>query len=234
MIGFPRLAAAPLRLTSRAVSRLVSPVSQGDMEMPRFAVNLAGVATAAITGAAIGAGPVRAEPARYELDPDHTVVAFMAGHVGYSNVLGIFGTVEGGFTYDTETQELSDLEVSVTTDSFDTFNDARDEHVSSDDFLAVETHPTMTFVAPGGEPQSDTEGTVTGELTLLGETNPLTLDVTLNKAEEYPFGHGRFTLGLTARGSLMRSDYGMTYGVENGLVGDEVRLMIETEALRVE
>lgn len=193
-----------------------------------------GTALVTVAAAAIGAAPVWSEPARYELDPEHTVVAFMVGHVGYSNVLGIFATVEGGFTYNTETQELSDLEVTMASDSFDTFLDARDEHVSSDDFLAVETHPTITFTADGGEPASDTQGTVTGELTLLGETNPLTLDVVLNKAEDYPFGHGRFTLGLTARGSLMRSDYGMTYGVENGLVGDEVRIIIETEAMRMD
>ena len=189
------------------------------------------LAAAALALAASGAA---AAPERYEIDPEHTVVSFLVGHVGYASVLGVFLDLEGGFTYDRETRELSDLEVRVATESVETFHEERDEHVRAGDFLDVEAHPVMSFTAEGGEPASDTEGTVTGELTLLGETRPLTLDVTLNKAEDYPFGHGRFTLGLSARGSLKRSDWGMTYAVDNGLVDDEVRLVIETEALRVD
>ncbi|WP_179380782.1 YceI family protein [Jannaschia marina] len=175
-----------------------------------------------------------AEPARYELDPAHTTIAFLVDHIGYAKTLGLFAETSGSFTYDMETQELSDVQVSVVTASVETLNDARDEHVRNADFLNVEAHPEMVFAAEGGTPTGETTGTVEGALTLLGETHPLTLEVTLNKAEAYPFGHQRFTLGLTARGSLMRSDWGMDYGVANGLVGDEVTLIIETEAMRVE
>lgn len=180
------------------------------------------------------APPASAAPERYELDPEHTTVSFLVGHVGYASTLGVFLDIEGGFTYDREARALSELEVAVRTDSVETFHDARDEHVRSGDFLDAEAHPVMTFTAQGGEPENDTAGTVTGELTLRGETRPLTLDVTLNKADVYPFGHGRFVLGLTVRGTLRRSDWGMTYAVENGLVADEVELVIETEAMRVE
>lgn len=176
----------------------------------------------------------QAEPARYELDPAHTTIAFLVDHVGYAATLGLFATVEGGFTYDTETQELSDVQVTVSTDSIETLNDERDKHVRSGDFLAVEDNPEMVFTADAGTPDGDTNGQVAGTLTLLGQSQPLVLDVTLNKAGEYPFGHGRFTLGLSARGSLQRSDWGMDYGVENGLVGDMVTLLIETEAMRMD
>ncbi len=175
-----------------------------------------------------------AEPARYELDPAHTTVAFLVDHVGYAKTLGLFAQTSGSFIYDVETQDLSDVVVAVATPGVGTMDDARDEHVRSGDFLSVEAHPEMIFTATGGTPADQTTGTVTGELTLLGQTHPLTLDVTLNKAEVYPFGHGRFTLGLSARGSLKRSDWGMDYGVANGLVGDEVTLIVETEAMRVE
>ncbi len=173
-----------------------------------------------------------AEPARYEIDPVHTVVSFTVGHVGFSQVLGIFGEVTGGFTWDDETRELSQVEITVATDSVNTFDAARDEHVRAADFLGVADNPLMTFTADGGEAESETSGTVAGELTLLGQTHPLVLDVTLNKEGVYPFGHQKFTLGLSAQGVLNRSDWGMTYGVDNGLVGDEVQVMISTEALR--
>jgi len=115
-----------------------------------------------------------------------------------------------------------------------TDNERRDEHVRGDDFLDAEDHPEIVFEASGGEVTGENAGTVTGDLTILGETRPLTLDVTLNKDAVYPFGHEKRTLGISARGTVVRSEYGMTYAVENGLVGDEVDLVIEFEAIRAE
>ncbi len=183
---------------------------------------------------AIAATPVLAEPHRYELDPTHTTIAFLVDHLGYADTLGAFLEFEGGFTYDMDTRELSNVEITVKTASVESFNEARDNHVRSKDFLDVEAFPVMTFKADSGAPANETTGTVEGNLTLLGQTHPLTLDVTLNKAEKYPFGHGRFTLGISARGTVQRSAYGMAYAVDNGFVGDEVQLIIETEAMRIE
>ncbi|ASP33389.1 YceI family protein [Labrenzia sp. VG12] len=180
------------------------------------------------------AAPALAEPHRYELDPEHTTIAFMVDHLGYADTLGLFLEFEGGFTYDMESRELSDVSITVQSASVNSFNAARDNHVRNKDFLNVETFPVMTFTATGGTPTSDTTGTVEGNLTLLGQTHPLTLEVTLNKAANYPFGHGRFTLGISAKGTVIRSQYGMTYAVDNGFVGDEVQLILETEAMRVE
>lgn len=182
----------------------------------------------------VGALPAMAEPHRYELDPAHTTVAFTIQHLGFADTLGLFGTVSGGFTYDMETQELSDVTVTVQSQSVNTLNEARDNHVRSGDFLAVGEHPSITFTADQGSAETATSGTVDGMLTLLGETRPLTLDVTLVGDGPYPFGHKRFVLGVSARGSLKRSDFGMTYGVDNGLVGDDVEILIETEAMRME
>lgn len=175
-----------------------------------------------------------AEPARFELDPSHTAVFFTVDHIGYAKTLGIFGTVSGEFTYDTVTQDLSDVRVSIDAASVNTFDSARDGHVKNKDFLDVSNHPEITFVATGGTPTGDTAGTVTGDLTILGQTQPVTLDVTLNKAAEYPFGHKRMTLGLSIETSIERSDFGMTYAVGNGLVGDTVDIKIETEAMKMD
>lgn len=186
--------------------------------------------------AALAALPVaaQAEMARYELDPSHTAIYFTIDHVGYAKTLGIFPGVEGSFQYDTETQELRDVTVTIDAASVDTFHDGRNEHVRDADFLDVSNHPEITFTANGGTANSDTEGTVQGELTILGETQPVTLNVTLNKADAYPFGHERFVLGLSMDTSIQRSNFGMTYGVENGLVGDTIDINIETEAMRME
>ena len=176
----------------------------------------------------------QAEPAKYELDPTHTAVYFEVSHIGYAMTLGIFGNVAGTFTYDMETQELSDVAVTIKSASVNTFLEVRDNHVRNKDFLHVEMFPEITFTASGGTPESETSGTVTGDLTLLGITKPVTLAVKLNKAAEYPFGHKRFVLGLSMQGMVKRSEFGMNYAVANGLVGDEVAVRIETEAMKME
>lgn len=187
--------------------------------------------TAGIVLALVSTGAVAA-PKTYKLDPDHTTVAFLVDHLGYSRILGSFFKVEGGFTYDEDTQTLTNLRVTVHSDYVYSAHKARDEHVRGKDFLDAKAHPEMVFTADGGTPESRNSGKVVGQLTLLGQTHPLTLDVTLNKSGVYPFGHKRHTLGISARASLDRSEYGMTYGVAAGMVGDKVDIIIETEAIR--
>lgn len=187
-------------------------------------------AIALSTVLALSASTVVAAPQRYTLDPEHTTVAFLVEHVGYAKTLGHFQEVSGSFTYDDETQQVSDVSITAKTDSVQTNHKARDKHLRSKDFLNVKQHPQMTFTADGTQLQSDGSAELAGSLQLLAETRPLVLSVSLNKAEKYPFGHKRFTLGVSARGALQRSDYGMDYGVANALVGDTVELIIEIEA----
>ncbi len=182
----------------------------------------------------VAASSAHAAPQKFTLDPDHTVVAFTVEHVGYARVLGIFGDVSGTFVYDAETQMLRDVSVTIAAASVDTFHDARNEHVKKGDFLNTSAFPEMTFTAASGNPTGADAGTVTGDLTLLGQTHPVTLNVTLNKSAAYPFGHRRFVLGLSITAEITRSEWGMTYAVENGLVGDTVAIMIETEAMQME
>jgi len=173
-----------------------------------------------------------AAPEKYKIDPSHTVLALLVDHVGFSKVLGRFTEVEGSFTYDDETGELSDLIVEVKSKSFASDNKARDKHVRGKDFLSVKKHPSMSFTTSNSITITDGAGDIEGQFEMLGKTLPLTLQANLNKAAKYPFGHKKFTLGITARGAIERSQYGMDYGVKAGLVGDSVELIIETEAIR--
>jgi polyisoprenoid-binding protein YceI len=90
----------------------------------------------------------------------------------------------------------------------------------------------IRFVAREYKPGDGPTGILHGDLTLLGQTHPVVVAVTLNKAAKYPFGHGKHTLGVSARAKLKRSQWGMGYGVANKMVGDEVELLFEFEALR--
>jgi polyisoprenoid-binding protein YceI len=191
------------------------------------------LALAALIGSA-AVLPARAEMARYDLDPDHVVVAILVNHMGYENVLGTFADVSGHYMFDPETHELGAVEVRVGSASVDTRQDDRNGHVKSGDFLNVSEFPEITFTADGGTATSENEGTVDGTVTILGVSKPLTLHVTLNQIAVYPFGHQKEVVGISARAALKRSEFGMTYGVENGLVGDDVNLIIEAEAIRAD
>lgn len=200
---------------------------------PRRAADapLRGLVLAGALGGTLAAG---AQPARYELDPEHVTIAFLVEHIGYARALGKFLVSSGGFAFDAATGELSDVRVSVATASVDTDHEARDRHLRSGDFLASDEHPEMLFTASGATRTGERTFTITGELTLLGVRRPLTLEATWNKSAPYPIPPRTEVMGVSARGRLARSDFGMSYGVADGLVGDEVEILIELEARRVE
>jgi polyisoprenoid-binding protein YceI len=183
-------------------------------------------------GLTIGAAESKAEPRDFVLDPTHLYITFFVSHIGYSDMAGMFLEAEGGFTYDEEAKELSSAVITVKTDSVFTNHEKRDEHLRNADFLNVKEFPEMTFEFTEAEKISDKEGKVTGDLTLLGVTKPITLDVTFNKAGNYPFGDGHYAIGFDATGSFKRSDFGMSYGVQGDIVGDEIKLVIGAEGIR--
>ena len=203
---------------------------------PFLAQAAAAVMTAAVLYAA-AAGPARAEPRQYVIDPEHFSIAIKVMHIGYADMIGLFVEGEGAFTFDEDSLALSDVKVTIKTASFTTGHQKRDDHVRSADFLNAKEFPEMTFVGKSSERTGDRTGKVHGELTLRGVTKPLTLDIVWNKSGEYPFGGGVFggkpyVIGINATGSLNRSDFGMTYAVDNGLVGNRVDLIFGLEAIR--
>jgi polyisoprenoid-binding protein YceI len=187
------------------------------------------LAAAALLSAA---PPARAEPAAFVLDPEHTSITFFTHHLGFADIAGMFLESEGSFRYDEATQELADVRIAIKTGSVFTNHEKRDEHLRGPDFLNSGEFPEMTFVATQAEKLSDRTGRLTGEVTLLGVTRPMTLEVTLNKSGTYPFGDGHYAIGIDATSALKRSEFGMTYGVDGGWVGDEIRFVIGFEAIR--
>jgi len=183
-------------------------------------------------GIASSAADSKAEPAEFVLDPTHTYIPFFVSHIGYSDLAGMFLESEGTFTYDEEAKELKAATITVKTDSVFTNHEERDKHLRNADFLNTSEFPEMTFVATKAEKLSDNTGKITGDLTLLGVTKPITLDVTFNKAGNYPFGDGHYALGFDATGSFKRSDFSMSYGVDGNIVGDEIKLVIGAEGIR--
>lgn len=183
--------------------------------------------------AALALSPaVMAEPKTFVIDDEHFSIVFEIMHIGYAPVMGMFRKVEGEFVYDEEARELSSGQLVFKSDSVYTNHEKRDNHVRDTDFLNSEEYPEITFTVTDFETTGENTGKVTGDLEMLGQTNPVVLDVTLNKAAVYPFGHEEYTLGISASTTLKRSDWGMTYGLDQNMVGDEVTLRFGFEAIR--
>lgn len=184
-------------------------------------------ASLVLAAALLAATPAAAAPEKYEFDTVHTQIMFAVGHMGYSFSHGKFNKFTGSLNLDLEQPEKSSVEVSIDTASLDLDDQKWNDHLKTPDFFNVEKFPAMTFKSTKVEKTGDNTGKVTGDLTLLGVTKPVTLDVTLNKAAVHPF-YKKNAAGFSATGTLNRSDFGMTYGLPG--VADEVKIMIEVEA----
>lgn len=179
----------------------------------------------------LAASPAQAEPRQFKIDQEHFSVGFLVGHIGFKQQLGMFLKASGEFVWDEVANELHSGEVLIQADSVFTNHERRDRHVRSGDFLNARRHPEIRFTATEWQPADADSGLLRGELSLRGQTHPVTLEVSINRRAEYPFGHQRYTVGMSMRGTIQRSQWGMTYALEDDLVGDEVQLILEFEAI---
>lgn len=173
--------------------------------------------------------PAFAAPVSYKIDPAHTAVAFIVNHIGFSNVIGRFNTVGGDISFDKDAVEKSTVNVTIDSTSIDTNHAKRDEHLRSPDFFNAKEFPKLTFKSTRIEKTGDKTGKLHGDLTMLGVTKPVVLDITFNKDGVSPASKLE-TAGFSARGTVKRTDFGMKYGAP--AVGDDIQLLIEIEAVK--
>lgn len=148
-------------------------------------------------------------PNQWQLDDSHTRVGFSVNHLGFSTTMGHFNDVKGVVNYDVKAPSKTNMSFTIATDSIDTNWDARDEHLKKAEFFNVAKYPTMTFKSTSVKFINPQQAKVTGDFTMLGQTKPLTLDVTLNKIANSPLTKEP-VIGFRATGNIDRAAYGMT------------------------
>ena len=170
---------------------------------------------------------VFAAPENYTLDPYHSFPYFEIDHWGVSTLRGMFRKSSGKFTIDRAAKSAS-VELTMETASIDTGDNdkgsrprARDEHLRTADFFNVSEFPRMTFKSVGVKFSGENPAEISGELTLLGVTKPLTLKVERWTCRDNPMNK-RPMCGGNASGTIKRTDFGMKYLVP--AVSDEVKL----------
>lgn len=163
----------------------------------------------------------------YQIDPAHSAVTFEIGHLGVSMTPGRFNEFSGYYSF--EQADMSDIDVSLTiaSESIDTNHSDRDKHLRSPDFFDARQYPEITFTSTGFDGTSE-QGTLTGEMTMLGETRTVSFAVTKVGEGDDPWGGYRH--GLVAQTTIMRSDFGMDYFIPG--VSDETDIKVFIEGIR--
>jgi polyisoprenoid-binding protein YceI len=170
----------------------------------------------------------------YTLDPTHTRIGFVARHAMVTKVRGSFNEFEGTATIDGANPANSSARVTINAKSIDTRNADRDGHLRSNDFLAMDEYPHITFVSTGVTPVDETTFEVSGDLTIKDVTKPITIPFTFEGVATDPFGNQR--IGFDGSVTISRKDYGITWNaaLETGgvLVSDKIVLEFEVSAIK--
>jgi polyisoprenoid-binding protein YceI len=166
----------------------------------------------------------------WNVDPAHSSVEFLIRHLGLANVRGRFGSFSAAIVVG-EDLASSSVTADIDLTSVNTNNADRDAHLKSTDFFNADSTPSMTFVSLKID-GSDGEYELTGDLTINGVTNPITLAAEFNGIETNPFTQGKHA-GFSAKGEIKRGDYNIDFNVPLGgeklLLGEKVKIELELE-----
>ncbi|MBH5319786.1 YceI family protein [Paenibacillus sp. GSMTC-2017] len=170
----------------------------------------------------------------WAVDASHSAIDFSVRHMMISKVKGTFHTFEANVEADVNDLTSANISFSIDINSVDTRNADRDAHLKGADFFDTEKYPTLTFNAATIVKTGEGEYEVSGEVSLHGVTRTETFEVTYEGSGKDPWGNAR--AGFSAKSTLKRSDYGLTYNaaLETGgvLIGDDVKISLEIEAVQ--
>jgi polyisoprenoid-binding protein YceI len=167
--------------------------------------------------------------ASWRLDPVHCQVLFFVDHLGFSRQVGRFPGVSGTIDFDPDDWTAGRVDVEIAIGSLWLGDAGWERKMLSDDFFDAKAHPVARFVGERMEATGDSTARLHGNLSLLGVTRPVVLDVQRNRIGRNSFNFKQ-TAGFSARTTIRRSDFGMTR--LKAAVGDEVEIVIEIEAIR--
>lgn len=168
----------------------------------------------------------------WNIDTAHSSADFTIKHMMFAKVRGSIPNVSGTVNFDPANPGSSSVEATLEVASIVTGAEDRDNHLRSGDFFDVENYPTITFKSTKVEAKSDTQATVTGDLTIRDVTKVVVLDVEFLGTGSNPWGVD--VAGFTASTKINREDFGLTWNqaLEQGgvLVGKEAQIVLDIQA----
>jgi polyisoprenoid-binding protein YceI len=186
-------------------------------------------ALAFVAAATLAAGAAQAQSATYAIDPTHTFVTFEISHFGTSTNRGRFDKKEGTVQLD-KAGKSGKVDLTIDIASISSGTPAFDKHLQSPDLFDAAKYPTAKFTADKFAFNGDKVSEVSGSLTLLGKTNPVTLKASNFNCYQSPMLK-REVCGGDFETTIDRTAYGMNYGIDWGFPKN-VRLVVQVEAVK--
>jgi polyisoprenoid-binding protein YceI len=172
-----------------------------------------------------------AEPDAYRIDDTHSFANWTIRHVA-SKTSGTFGDIKGKILIDREHLSNSSVEAKINMLSVNSNHAKRDEHIKKPEYLDVDKYAEMTFVSTKVEANNNSEGVITGNLTLHGVTKELTFPFKVLGFGADPWGGYR--MGIEAHTAIKASDFGFGWGVKpNAPVGDDIEIILLIEGVKL-
>jgi len=166
----------------------------------------------------------------YTVDGGHSSIVFKVQHFGLSNFYGRFNEVSGKIVVDPDDPTANEVEVEINAASIDTNSKGRDDHLKSADFFDVEQFPVILFHSTKVRPKGKDAMQLKGYLELHGVRKEI--EAQLHHIGSGQDSRGRYRAGYEARFKIKRTDFGMGYGADKGVLGDEVEVIVALEATR--
>jgi polyisoprenoid-binding protein YceI len=171
----------------------------------------------------------------WKFDPYHTQVEFSAKHLGMMTVRGHFAEVSATGEIHPDDPNRTKVEATIQTASIRTNNEQRDKDLRSSNFLEIDSYPEITFRSTKIEPAGGNRYNLSGDLTIKGNTHPITLKVTnLGEFNDPKMGH---RIGYSAHGEINRKDFGMKFdAMLDGkfIVSNEIQISVEGELVEAQ
>jgi polyisoprenoid-binding protein YceI len=175
--------------------------------------------------------PARADAPNYAIDPTHTFVNYENGHFGTTTNRGRFSTKDGTLFFD-RAGRTGKVEIVIDISSVNTGVDMLNRQIQGKDFFNVADFPTGTFKSDQFVFNGDKVSEVHGQLTLKGQTHPVTLKANKFNCYINPL-FKREVCGGDFETTIQRSQWGVMWGLQFGFE-DAVRLLIQVEAIRLQ
>ncbi|GAC1301000.1 MAG: YceI family protein [Mucilaginibacter sp.] len=168
---------------------------------------------------------------KWAIDPMHSEVQFKVKHLVISTVTGFFRNFEGTMEAENEDFENAKIHFTLNTDSIDTNQSQRDEHLRSADFFDSAQYPQITFESTSFKKTGDDEYELAGDLTIKGITKQVILQAEYGGSADDFYGNTK--AGFEVTGKISRKDFGLTWGgvTEAGavVVGDDIKLNMNVQ-----
>ncbi len=166
------------------------------------------------------------------IDSDHSVAAFVVRHMMVANVRGQFNKISGRIQFDPSDVTKSAVEAIIDVSGIYTGIKKRDDHLRSRDFFDAEKYPQIIFKSNKVETSGEKRFRVTGNLSIHGIAQQVTLNVEYSGSEKSPFGE--ISMGFNVITNINREDYGIMWNMvlDSGgvMVGKEVQILLDVEA----